>query len=26
MTTQAHETFGHLVLFDYNIRSGRFYG
>jgi len=22
---QAHDAFGHLVLLDYNIRSGRFY-
>jgi len=24
-TAQAHDAFGHLVLLDYNIRSGRFY-
>jgi len=25
ITAQAHDAFGHLVLLDYNIRSGRFY-
>jgi len=24
-TAQANDAFGHLVLLDYNIRSGKFY-